>query len=169
MTKAWDKGLKGVGLFLLLGSLLVLAGCSKLEQAKVTPVKSVSIAKPKTSPAPKISRPSNLKQEETFVRQFLEAYTTYSTLNSQKASLKKYLSPALQKRLAVNSPISPALDQVTSTGENISVWRNDGKAWLGLVEVKVNDQTSSLQVFILQLQKQGNRYVVSELTSPTQE
>ncbi len=111
----------------------------------------------------------SVSQESDFVQKFLTAYTTYTSLNAQKSAVQPFLTIALQKQLAVGTSASQETNQVTSVGQNLSVWQNDKGEWLGLVTVKINDQTSSVQVFLVGLEVKDQRLLVSQLSSPTQE
>lgn len=155
---------------------LILVGLSACERSGLeVPINPQSHALTKTSmlpprPAPSVKKATiGLKEEETFVKKFLVAYTTYSSLNAQKAAIKPLLTSGLQKRLAVSQQSTPDLNQVTSAGQNLSVWHNDKNQWLGLVTVKINNQTSSVQVFVVGLEMQGKHTLVNRLSSPTQE
>lgn len=127
--------------------------------------KSVTVQSQAKSSATSFS----ISQESNFVQKFLTAYTTYTSLNAQKSAIKPFLTTVLQKQLAVGAPASQETNQVTSVGQNLSVWRNDKGQWLGLVTVKINDQTSSVQVFLVGLEVKDQRLLVSQLSSPTQE
>lgn len=119
---------------------------------------------------PKSSTASfNRSQESDFVKEFLTAYTTYTSLNAQKAALKPLLTTSMQKQLAVDVTPSPDLNRVTSSGQQLSVWQNDKGEWLGLVTVKINDQTSRVQVFLVGLEIKNQKLLVNQLSSPTQE
>ncbi|GBG95952.1 hypothetical protein [Lactococcus termiticola] len=111
----------------------------------------------------------SISQELDFVQKFLTAYTTYTSLNAQKSAIKPFLTSSMQKQLAVGTPASRETNQVMSVGQNLSVWQNDKGEWLGLVTVKINDQTSSVQVFLVGLEIKNQKLLVSQLSSPTQE
>jgi hypothetical protein len=163
---------------LVLGlSLIVLSACSNSglipPTSSSTPSSSQSQKKATSSTSSSSKQGANtsvnLKAEEAFVQKFLIVYTTYGTLNAQKAAIQPLLTEAMQKQLAVTSAASPDLNSVTSNGLGISVWHNDDNQWLGLVTIKINDQTSSVQVFLITLEPHGDSYLVSQLSSPTQE
>ena len=161
-----------IGIFLGF-SLLELSSCKPSglkmpNQPHQQLLTKISRTQSKPKQTPKQTRVTS-KEEETFVQQFLNAYTTYTSLNSQKAAVKPLLTAAMQKRLAVNKPVSPDLNQVTSNGQELSIWHNDKGQWLGLVTIKINNQTSSVQVFLVGLEIQGKRILVNQLSSPTQE
>lgn len=164
------------GLFVASGLvLLALSACghSNLETPK-TSVSSHSL-QGKSKPSASLSQPRspvahfNMSQESDFVKKFLTAYTTYPSLNAQKSALKPFLTRSMQKQLAVEAPMSQEVNQMTSVGQNLSIWQNDKGQWLGLVTVKINDQTTSVQVFLVGLQVSGQQLLVNQLSSPTQE
>ena len=135
------------------------------SQTTQNPKKSVTAQSQAKSPATSFS----ISQESDFVQKFLTAYTTYTSLNAQKSAIKPFLTTVLQKQLAVGTPASQETNQVTSVGQNLSVWQNDKGQWLGLVTVKINDQTSSVQVFLVGLEMKNQKLLVNQLSSPTQE
>lgn len=166
---------KVFSLFLLLGFVLpLLGGCKRIEQPKIStkvtqsenkqtpPVSSLS-----SEQEVKVEQVCDLKAEEEFVQKFLEAYTNYSSLNAQKAAIQPFLTNELKAKLAVGQVVSPDLNRVTSKGERLSVWHND-EEWLGLVTIKINGQTSNVQVFVIGLESKEGHYLVQQFQSPTQ-
>lgn len=150
--------------------LATLTGCSiqKVDSSRPNSSKSEVKAKVERAKKPAVESPTEtLRQKEAVVKRFVAAYTTYSSVKHQKAAIKPLLTGALQEELAVNQPVSPDADKVSSAGQDISVWRNDNGEFLGVATVRVNDQTSSVQVFMVGLAKEGNNYVVSKLSLPT--
>lgn len=166
---------KVFSLFLFLGFVLpLLGGCKRIEQPKITTEVTRSEDK-KTPPVSsssseqevKVEQVRDLKAEEEFVQKFLEAYTNYSSLNAQKAAIQSFLTNELKEKLAVGQVVSPDLNRVTSKGERLSVWHNE-EEWLGLVTIKINEQTSNVQVFVIGLEIKEGHYLVQGFQSPTQ-
>ncbi|USI64656.1 hypothetical protein LMK05_07350 [Lactococcus petauri] len=81
-----------LSMFLLLGIILsLLVGCKRIEQPEI--LAEVTQSENKQTPSAssssydkdsKMEQVHDLKAEEQFVQQFLEAYTNYSSINEQK-------------------------------------------------------------------------------------
>lgn len=164
-------------MFLLLGIILsLLVGCKRIEQPEI--LAEVTQSENKQTPSAssssydkdsKMEQVHDLKAEEQFVQQFLEAYTNYSSINEQKKAIQPYLTKEMKKKLAVTQLIPPDLEHVSSRGEQISIWYSEKEEWLGLVKVKINEQISSINVFVIGIEEQERGYLVNQFQSPTQD
>ena len=127
--------------------------------------KKSSSKKWESSSSSKVSSTTSDTENKLKVAQkFINLYCNYSSIDGRNKSIKSLLTVKMQKELAVNVSV-PA--KVESKSESIDIYQSEktGKI-LGLVKQKVAN-TSSIQVYVLEVIKTGKEFQVSRFECPT--
>lgn len=164
------KKRKLIGILIGASSLILTACANQQLKAVQEPNASTTSAPSKIVQSTSSTRTQKqpAQNQERVVRQFLTAYTTYTSLNTQKENISPYLTEELKQQLAVNVKAAPSVDEVSSVGHDISIWKNEQGQYLGLVKIEVNAQTTNTQVFVMHLTEKDGKTLISSFSCPTQ-